>query len=408
MSRRVVITGAGGISGLGHNWQQIASGLKAQKNCVVSNAHWDDVVGLHTRLSAPVQDFDIPSHYTRKILRSMGRVACMAVRASEYAIADAGLETSDLQSGRCGISYGSCMGASDAVVNLSNVLKERTTVGIDANTYLKVMTHTAAVNIGLFFGITGRIIPTASACTSGSQGIGYAYEAIKYGMQDMMLAGGSEELCLTQISVFDTLFATSTLNNSPELTPRPFDKDREGLVIGEGAGTLILEEYEHAKARGAKIYAELVGFACNSDGRHATEPNRETMAIAMQTALNEAGISGAEIAYVNAHGTATNKGDIAETNATALTIGTGTPISSLKSYLGHTLGACGALEFWATMNMMREGWFAPTLNLNTIDPECGELDYIRGDIRHIDGEYTMSNNFAFGGINTSLIIKRIN
>ena len=405
--RRVVVTGVGGISALGDNWEAILSGLKQEKNCVKSHAEWDDVTGLHTRLGAPITDFTIPKHYNRKVLRSMGRVATLALRASEYAIEDAGLTQEILQSGRTGISYGSCMGTSQDVVSLTNVLERRTTLDVTANTYIRLMTHTAPVNIGVYFGITGRIIPTTSACTSGSQGIGYAYEAIKYGMQDVMLAGGAEELCLTQVSVFDVMYATSTNNDNPDLTPRPFDKNRDGLVLGEGAGTLILEDYEHAKARGAKIYAEIVGYGTNSDGCHVTEPNSLTMQTAMETALSDAKLSGSDIGYVNAHGTATPKGDIAETQATERAVGTNTPISSLKSYLGHTLGACGALEFWATMNMMNSHWYAPTLNLDEVDPECGNLEYIKSGGTTMDNEFVMTNNFAFGGINTSLIIKRL-
>ena len=216
----------------------------------------------------------------------------------------------------------------------------------------------------------------------------------------------SGELCATEAAVFDTLFATSTRNDTPETTPRPFDRARDGLVIGEGAGCLILEEYEHAVARGATIYAELVGFGTNSDGTHVTQPNAATMQVAMQLALDDAGLAPDAIGYVNAHGTATQQGDLAETQATHALFGSRMPISSLKSYMGHTLGACGALEAWFSIEMMREGWFAPTLNLNDVDPECGELDYIRGEGRRLECEYVMSNNFAFGGINTSLIFKR--
>jgi len=269
-----------------------------------------------------------------------------------------------------------------------------------------MMSHTAAVNIGVFFGITGRVITTSSACTSGSQGIGYAYEAIKAGHQIAMLAGGSEELDFTSAAVFDTLFATSVRNETPELTPRPFDRTRDGLVVGEGAGTLLLESLNHARARGANIHAEVLGFGTNSDGTHVTQPNAETMAIAMRLALRDAGMNPRDIGYINAHGTATDHGDIAETTATQTVFGTQTPISSLKSYTGHTLGACGALEAWASINMMREGWFAPTINLDEVDKRCGNLDYIVGAGRKLETDVVMSNNFAFGGINTSLIFRR--
>lgn len=404
--KRVVITGAGAVSALGNGWDEISQALRARQNKIQRITDWDDITGLRTRLGAPITDFEVPAHYPRKTLRSMGRGSVMAVRASEMALEQAGLVgSSALTNGATGVAYGSCMGSPDDVPALAKVLTSKTTANLTGSTYLKVMSHTSAVNIGLFFGLTGRIIPTASACTSGSQGIGYAYEAIKYGLQDIMLAGGSEEFSVTQVAVFDTLYATSMHNDNPALAPRPFDQNRDGLVIGEGACTLVLEEYEHARRRGATILGEIVGFATNSDGAHVTDPSAETMGRAMQMALDCAGLSAADIGYVNAHGTATGKGDIAETQATAAVMGH-KPISSLKSYIGHTLGACGALEAWITLQMMHDNWFAPTLNLTDVDPACGDLDYITGTGRDLSCEYAMSNNFAFGGINTSLILKR--
>jgi 3-oxoacyl-[acyl-carrier-protein] synthase II len=305
-----------------------------------------------------------------------------------------------------GVSFGSSAGTPSAIGDFGRMMEERSTRGINATTYIKMMAHTAPVNIGVFFGVTGRVVTTSSACTSGSQGIGYAFEAIQSGKQVAMIAGGAEELDATEAAVFDTLFATSTRNDAPGTTPSPFDRKRDGLVIGEGAGCLILEEREHALARGATIHAELVGFGTNSDGTHVTQPNAATMQQAMQLALDDAGLAPEAIGYVNAHGTATAQGDLAESQATNAVFGSRIPISSLKSYMGHTLGACGALEAWISIEMMREGWFAPTLNLNEVDPECGELDYIRGEGRRLDCEYVMSNNFAFGGINTSLIFKK--
>jgi 3-oxoacyl-[acyl-carrier-protein] synthase II len=259
----------------------------------------------------------------------------------------------------------------------------------------------------VFFGIKGRVIPACSACTSGSQSIGYAYESIRFNRVKMMVAGGAEELCASEAAVFDTLYAASTRNDTPTKTPSPFDRDRDGLVIGEGACTLVLEEYEHAKARGAKIYAELVGFACNSDGDHPTHPNTNTMEVAMRMALDDAGIPPSAIGYINAHATATEQGDIAESQATQRLFGSRTLVSSAKGHLGHTLGACGAIESWFAMEMMRSGWFMPTLNLNNVDERCGELDYVMGNGRELQTEYVMNNNFAFGGVNTSLIYKRM-
>ncbi len=406
--RRVVITGMAGISPLGSNWQKVSQSLKSCKNAVKYMHDWDEYKGLNTRLASPVSDFSKPAHYKRKQVRSMGRVALMSTVASEMALEQAQLlQHPLLKSGRMGVSFGSSAGSTVAIMDFGNMLENKEIKGINATTYVRMMSHTAPVNIGVFFGMQGRIITTSSACTSGSQGIGYAYEAIKYGMQDAMIAGGAEELCPTEAAVFDTLFATSIKNDTPHLSPRPFDADRDGLVIGEGAGALILEEYQHAKARGANIIAEIIGFASNSDGKHITQPNSQTMEIAMRDALKDANIQAQEVGYVCAHGTATDRGDIAESQATARIFGNKTPFSSLKSYMGHTLGACGALEAWMAIEMMREGWFAPTVNLNKVDEQCGDLDYIVDTIRQLDTPIVMSNNFAFGGINTSLLFKRL-
>jgi 3-oxoacyl-[acyl-carrier-protein] synthase II len=345
--------------------------------------------------------------YPRKKTRTMGAVALMAVDATERALTDAGLLGQPLlQSGAVGVSYGSSFGTPMAVQGFAELQTQGNSRALTATSYIQMMSHTAPVNIGLFFGLTGRVITTSSACTSGSQGIGYAFEAIREGKADVMVAGGAEELDVTMAAVFDTLFATSTRNDRPETTPRPFDRDRDGLVIGEGAGTLILEEREHALARRARIYSEVVGFATNSDGSHVTQPRMETMAIAMSMALDDANLAADAVGFVNGHGTATEWGDIAESQATQSVFGAGKPIHSLKGYFGHTLGACGAIEAWLGIEMMRDGCFAANANLDVVDERCAPLDYIMGKPRVLDVEYLMSNNFAFGGINTSLIFRR--
>ena len=277
---------------------------------------------------------------------------------------------------------------------------------ITSSSYIKIMPQTTAVNISLYFKTTGRLIPSGTACTSGSLAIGFAYENIKSGAQDIMIAGGAEEFDPTQVAVFDTLYATSTKNDTPDQTPSPFDANRDGLVIGCGAGTLILEEREHALARGAKIYAELVGFGTNTDGTHITQPNSDTMAHCLKLALESAKLKPTDIGYICLHGTGTTFGDIAESIATNRIFGDKTPASSLKSYVGHTLGACGALESIWSIQMMNNDWFAPTLNLNTVDEKCGALDYITKTGRNFSTDFVMNNNFAFGGINTSLIFKK--
>lgn len=405
--KRVVVTGMSSITALGHDWPTFASHLHSGQTGIRLMPEWQAITGLNTALASPVTDFHKPAHYQRKKVRSMGRVALMSTVASERALEQAGLLHDPLlSSGRVGIAYGSSTGSPEPIVSFGELLKNRQLSGVNATSYIQMMSHTTAVNVALFFGLRGRLIPTSTACTSGSQAIGMAYEAIADGRQDIMLAGGAEELCISEAAVFDTLFATSTRNETPELTPRPFDRDRDGLVIGEGAGTLVLEELERAKARGATILAEIVGFGTNMDGMHITQPTAETMAVAMQLALADACLPASAIGYINAHGTATQRGDIAESHATHSVFGSSMPISSLKSYLGHTLGACGAIEAWASIHMMNNDWYAPTINLDHIDPECAELDYITATGRNLNSEYVMSNNFAFGGVNTSLIFKR--
>ena len=408
MARRVVVTGMSGVTSLGQSTDTVWSNLKACQNAVVYMADWDKYDGLTTRLASPVQDFALPSHYTRKKIRSMGRVAYLSTVATEQALQQSDLlDRPELTEGHTGIAYGSSTGSIEHQSAFATMLIDHSTRNIDANAYVAMMPHTTAVNTGLFFGLKGRIIPTSSACTSGSQAIGYAYEAIKYGKQTIMAAGGAEELSPTESAVFDTLFATSVKNETPKQTPSPYDVNRDGLVIGEGAATLILEDYDFAISRGAIPIAELVGFATNCDAEHMIRPAQHTMHRCMEMALEDAELRPDDIGYVNGHGTATELGDIAETKATEQLFGSQMPISSLKSYFGHTLGACGAIEAWLSLLMLERNWYAPTLNLEQVDPNCGVLDYITGAGKVLDCNYIMTNNFAFGGINTSLIFKKI-
>ena len=404
---RVVVSGIGGISAFGRDWASIQAAFKQGRNAVQNMGWQGQYPDLEAQLGAPIEGYAPPAHWTRKQLRSMGRVSYLCVDAAEQALADAGLLGDErIKDGRMGVACGSSTGSTQDIRDVGELLITGKSQNFSANTYVRMMPHTTAANIGIFFGLTGRIIPTSSACSSGSQGIGYAYEAIKHGMIEMMLAGGGEEFCPSEVYVFDSLYAASRRNDEPAQTPRPYDAGRDGLVIGEGAGILVLESLAHAQARGAKIYAEIVGYGANSDGSHVTRPQKATMQRCMALALEDAGIEPAQIGYVNGHGTATEQGDIAETQATEALFGSRMPISSQKSYLGHTLGACGALESWFSIEMMNSDWFAPTLNLDHIDPRCGRLDYIRGQGREIDTDYVMNNNFAFGGVNTSLVFKR--
>ena len=406
--RRVVVSGMGAVTALGEDWPTVRAALRAGRTGVRFMEAWQRFGGINTRLAAPVLNFRAADDYPRKKTRTMGAVARMATRASECALIAAGLlDQPVLRGGRTGIAYGSSFGSPQPYVAFAELVTQGASRKLNATSYIQMMSHTAAVNIGLFFGITGRVIPTSSACTSGSQAIGYAFETIRADRADIMLAGGADELDITQAAVFDTLFATSVRNDTPHFSPRPYDQDRDGLVIGEGAATLVLEEYEHAKARGAPIFAELVGFGTNSDGHHATQPQAETMAEALRLALRDAGLPPEAIGHVNGHGTATEGGDIAETIATAAVFGRRMPLHSLKSFFGHTLGACGAIEAWLGIEMQREGWLAHTANLVNVDPRCAELDYVIAAPRPLETDYFMSNNFAFGGLNTSLVFRRV-
>lgn len=407
MPRRVVVTGAGNLTGLGHDWSSFKAGLEQGVSAVRDMPDWHGVEGLSCYMGAPV-DFELPAHYTRRVLRSMGRVAQLGVYATELALTDAGLKDDPLlKSGRVGVAYGSATGSPDALLEFVSTLSNADATPLKATSYLRGMSHTAAVNVGVYFGLTGRVLTTSSACTASSQAIGFAYETIRSGLQDAMVAGGADELTVAHSAVFDSLLATSSRNEFPTETPRPFDVDRDGLVLGEGASTLILEEREHAVARGAKILAEVVGFATNSDGAHITQPNSNTQAECLRAALSSAGIEFEDVGYVNAHGTATLRGDPSEIEATR-EVFPGVLLSSLKGHLGHTLGACGGIEAWATLMMMNDGWFAPTLNLCALDSSCEGVEHVYGQGRELQTGYVMSNNFAFGGINTSLIFALAN
>ncbi|MDN5510973.1 beta-ketoacyl-ACP synthase [Acinetobacter sp.] len=405
--KRVVVTGMAGITSLGETAEQIFSQFEQGKSGIRYMPDWEVYTDLRSKLGGPVESYTIPKHFNRKVTRGMGRVALMSTVCAEKALEDAGLLNDPiLSSGQAGVAFGSSAGSVDAIGEFGSMLIDNNMNKLNATTYIRMMSHTSAVNMTVYFGLKGLTLPTSSACTSGSMAIGQAYEAIKYGKQTVMLAGGAEELSAAGSAVFDVLLATSSQNEHPEKTPRPFDAKRDGLVVGEGAGCLILEEYEHAKARGAKIYAEIIGYGSNTDGQHVTRPDSEMMGRCMELALADAQIPADQIDYVNAHGTSTDQGDIAETQATARVLGK-KPISSLKSYFGHTLGACGAIEAWLSIEMMSRNAFIPTLNLDEIDAACGDLDYIVKQSRNMHADIIMSNNFAFGGINTSLIFKRV-
>ena len=406
MKRRVVVTGMGIVSPLGNDIESAFRRLSRFENCVESLEEFRQFKGLNTRLGCKAS-FTRPAHWTRKTVRTMGDVAMYSLAATEQAVAQAGLTAAELESGRTGVAYGSCSGSIAPHVDFFSMLVDKQLKNVTSGTYLKIMPQTCAVNLSVHFKTHGRLVPTGTACTSGSLAIGNSAELIRWGVQDVMIAGGADEFSPTQVAVFDTLYATSLKNDTPKLTPAPYDAGRDGLVIGEGACTLVLESLDHALRRGAKPLAEVAGFAETTDGTHVTNPNPDTMGSALSLALEDAGIDAAQIGYVSGHGTATKAGDIAETAATYGVFKRAVPISSLKSYIGHTLGACGSIEAAMMVKSMESGWYPPNLNMNAVDPACAPLDYISGEGRKLDCEYAMSNNFAFGGINTSLVFRRI-
>jgi 3-oxoacyl-[acyl-carrier-protein] synthase II len=291
---------------------------------------------------------------------------------------------------------------------ISKIIQNRTLEGIPASWYLKCMSHTCAANISVLFHTRGPFIASCTACASGSQGIGFGYEAIKTGKADIMITGGADEVDFLSAAVFDLMMATSSnYNDRPSETPRPFDANRDGLVVAEGAATLILEEYERAKNRGAPILGEIEGFWTNGSGMHLTNSDAGSMEECMIAALKDARRNPTEIQHVNAHATATSHGDGVEAIVINKIYGPNVPVTSIKGYMGHTMGACGAIEAIATFLMMREGFIASTLNLVNPDPTLPPLKHVMGESWDQGFSVGVSNNFAFGGVNTSLVLSLV-
>ena len=320
-----------------------------------------------------------------------------------------GLSEAFITSGRLGVAFGSTHGSPTVQRQIYRTFFGDTDAklsSIGAVDYLKSMVHTTAVNITKMFGITGRVISSSTACTTSSQSIGFGYEAVKFGMQDAMLCGGADEYDTTTVAVFDNLLACSTeFNATPHLTPRPFDVRRDGLVVGEGAGAVVLEEYETAKRRGATILAEVLGFACNNNGGDLILPNMDGIVQTIRLGLENARVNADQIDLVSAHATATKMGDVIEAQAIGKTYGQTPWVTGLKSYMGHTMGSCGAIETILTLYMMQEGFVAPTLNLDEVDERCAMIRHARQLIQ-VPVRTVAIQNFAFGGVNTSLIIRK--
>ncbi len=407
-TRRVVVTGVGFRSPVGNTLSELKDSLVNNKTGVKSMPQWNELQNLRTKVAGICENVD-EMEIERKHRRSMGRVSILGALAVKDAISDSGLEMGKISSSECGVSFGSTAGSSRSMEDfLKQIFKEKSLKGLQSSTYLHFMSHTCAANIAMMYQTKGPVVASCTACVAGSQGVGYGYDAIQNGRAEIMLTGGAEEMHFMDAVVFDIMHATSSkYNDNPDNTPRPFDKDRDGLVVGEGGGGLVLEEYEHAKRRNANIYAEIAGYGTNCDGSHLTNPNVEGMAGAMDMALKDAKLSVEDIQHINAHATSTEAGDIAESKAVYSLFKDKVPVSAFKGYMGHTLGGAGAIESIITILMMREGFIAPTRNLENPDPACAPINHVMGSVRDSKLNIGMNNNFAFGGINTSLIFRTI-
>jgi len=407
--RRVVIVGAGIRSPIGNSLGEFVKSLQERRSGICIMPEWEDVKRLRTRLAGLCNIEGEEELILRQYRRTMGRVAMLAALSAMDAVKASGLTGEEIASPLCGISYGSTEGSVGSQMDyIRKMILHRSLEGIPASWYLKCMSHTCASNISILFHTRGPFIASCTACVSGAQGIGFGYEAIKTGKADIMITGGADEVDFLSAAVFDLMMATScNYNDRPSEAPRPFDANRDGLVVAEGAATLVLEEYERAKNRGAPILGEVEGFWTNGSGAHPTNSDARSMEECLLAALKDAGRNPAEIQHVNAHGTATGHGDEVEAVVINRIYGPNVPVTSLKGYIGHTMGACGPIEAIATLLMMREGFMASTLNLEDPDPALPLLKHVMGQSWDQRFSLGVSNNFAFGGVNTSLVLSLI-
>jgi 3-oxoacyl-[acyl-carrier-protein] synthase II len=405
--RRVVITGIGVVSPFGNGLPALMKGIEEGRSAVRRMEGWEQYTGLQSLVGATVEIRD-EKKIPRQKRRSMGRMSIFAAQAADEAIADAGISLSSEDLWRVGCVVGSTMGSAKSINDtFETMLPNKDLSLLNSTMFFQCMSHTAAVNVAQYLGLNGTIMAPAAACASALHAIGAGYDLIRLGRQDVLLCGGAEELHPTVTGSFDILFATSTkYNDTPQKTPRPFDKDRDGLVCGEGSGLLVLEDYERAIKRNAKIYAEIIGYSTTANGLHVSQSNRESMVVCMQQALLDARVKAEEVDYVNAHATATLQGDQEEAEAIGQVFGPAVPVSSLKGYIGHTLGASGAIELAASLFMMERSVIYPTLNLDTVGSECQGIHHVMQPFKK-QVRTVLKNGFAFGGINAALVCRKI-
>jgi 3-oxoacyl-[acyl-carrier-protein] synthase II len=410
MERRVVITAESAITPIGHGKKEIFNNLVNGVSGIKNIKNQDDLLSkyLHSKVFGVI-DYEIKYDFSRKFAKTLGPVAYYSCQVAKEVIDQSGLSQEELSSGRVGVAFGSIHGSPTVQRSIYQAFFDPERKGytkINATDYLKSMVHTTAVNITRMFGITGRVISSCTACTTASQSIGYGYESVKYGLQDAMICGAADEYDLTTVAVFDNLLACSTAyNETPQRTPRPFDIKRDGLVIGEGAGAVMLEEYEHAKKRGAQILAEVIGFSCSNNGGDLILPNAEGVRRTIRMGLENARINPGDVDFISAHATSTKVGDVVEAQAIHAEYGDRPYVAGYKGYIGHTMSACGAIEMIFTLYMMQEGIIAPTLNLEEVDPRCNMINHVM-KLNETKVKIASIHNFAFGGVNTGLFIKK--
>jgi 3-oxoacyl-[acyl-carrier-protein] synthase II len=412
MRRRVVITGHGVITSLGEVVDQMWEALCAGKSGVATIRRWDPSK-YPVRFGGECYSFDVGKYgVDHREAKRMDRFGQFGLAASVTAVKDSGIDFDKEDRFRCGVIIGSGIGGIETLEEQNKILTARGPMRVSPFTVPRLMVNAASGNVSILFNINGPNTAVATACATGSNAIGDASRFIQHDMADVMIAGSSEAaLCELGLASFIAARALSTRNDQPEIASRPWDKNRDGFVMAEGAGVVILEEYEHAKKRGARIYAELIGYGMSGDAHHITAPweDGRGAVLAMNAALKDAGITPDAVDYINAHGTSTPLGDIAETRAIKTSFGPRAhkvAISSTKSQLGHLLGASGGVEAVITSMVVHRNIIPPTINLDEPDEEC-DLDYTPHRARDMRVGCAMSNSFGFGGHNASLLFRKI-
>ncbi|BEM32554.1 beta-ketoacyl-ACP synthase II [Serratia sp. Lou2A] len=410
--RRVVVTGLGMLSPVGNTVESTWNALLAGQSGISLIDHFD-TTAYATKFAGLVKNFNSEDFISRKDARKMDAFIQYGIAAGMQAMQDAGLDITEANASRIGAAIGSGIGGLGLIEENHSSLVNGGPRKISPFFVPSTIVNMIAGHLTIMYGMRGPSISIATACTSGVHNIGHAARIIAYNDADVMLAGGAEKAS-TPLGVggFGAARALSTRNENPQAASRPWDKDRDGFVLGDGAGMMVLEEYEHAKKRGAKIYAEVVGFGMSSDAYHMTSPpeNGAGAALAMENALLDAGVTPSQIGYINAHGTSTPAGDQAEAQAVKSVFGADAQrvlVSSTKSMTGHLLGAAGAIESIFTVLALRDQAVPPTINLDNPDEGC-DLDFVPHEARQVsDMEYTLCNSFGFGGTNGSLIFRRV-